>query len=905
MNDRSDAIHVKSVYKHWFHAIVTFAVAVLAGSVLLPLIRTSPEQVHSFFAKLPNEVRIAFGVFLCLLFAHAAIKLLAPRRAHLNFGFTHPPAWAAFLIAAGVVAWLDMSGKLDVDGFDLLWWHWPLYGLIPLAYAIIASGMLTSGKDPQSDTSGGETDDSPETESSNTLLGTAESVESASWEEIETWLKSDASAKYDFLQNRDVAKRLSNLFRGQVRSVGLVGPYGAGKTSIVEWIESDLRRPSKTSPRFLVCKFSCWGFETSASVIHEMLADAIARVSLEIDTFDVESLPDSYRQTFAAAGDWFDRVSQILLGKRSPDEQFQRLSELLSPLNARILFIVEDLDRNDTRSFETEEVLAFLERLKQYKNLSFLLTGGLGSTIKIDFAKLCDHIETLRLVDSRLAASLIRRVHARCRDVKAFPHIPIQDEDERTHWGDLSDSVSSELEEMTIQQAVASLLQTPRALRHSLQRTHSAWSRLCGEVNLDQLIVLNVIRYGAPEAFDWLLSRWARFRSPPTKRNYGVDRSEQFKESMQNQWQVLIRDADWNPQAVQRAIEFILPASTAWLTDSNGYSLRISQPLSEGKYWIRAVNEAFSPGSITDQQVARDEKAWNEGKSPSSDFVVGLSTSPDYSEAWVNLAGKQLGIKSEDCTLLLTQVFDRICAENGVAASVHNGTFLDVWKITDAYSRSASVRHDWLEKHFAKAANVSLRMTSDLWHQFRINQHGGETVNRNLRISMINAIKASVDSGDRLNELLDPDYPYTLYHLVFDSGKDERPIGEVLADWGWIARPIQEAIEAGDETTILEAAILCAGREDGSRTSPPRVDRNVFVGLFDNDAQQVVDAIRSAGASSKERQSAINQFANAAQEALDQPEEPPVTEDTSGQPGDSDVAIESDVHEAIGDTVDD
>lgn len=153
-----------------------------------------------------------------------------------------------------------------------------------------------------------------------------------------------------------------------------------------------------------------------------MLSSAVSKLSEEVDTFQIDSLPESFRQTFSAGGDWVETVSNLVLNNPDPMEQFSRLSELLKGIDGRIVFIVEDLDRNETRNFEIQEVLAFLERLKPFSNLSFILTGGLTSTQRIDYSKLCEHIEFLRTVPNRHSSALVKRLIQHCLDQSLFPH---------------------------------------------------------------------------------------------------------------------------------------------------------------------------------------------------------------------------------------------------------------------------------------------------------------------------------------------------------------------------------------------------------------------------------------------------------------------------------------------------
>lgn len=308
------------------------------------------------------------------------------------------------------------------------------------------------------------------------------------WQTVEGWLQSDAPADYDVLGNHTVAQRIKNLLEQGTRSVGIVGPFGAGKTSIIKWL-SELVNADKstTKTQLVISEHSCWNFDTSASSIHAMLADAIEKVERFIDTFFVSSLPESYRQTFSSGGQWLDNLSKLLFGKQDPIDQFSRLSVMLGDVNVRLVFVVEDLDRNDSRTFDIQEVQAFLQQLKDFPNLSFVLTGGISSSRKIDFAKLCDHIEYLKSVEPGVASEMVQRVCERCFDTTVFPQEALAEPDRQHLWNPLSGLMMRDLEEMSLPQAVATLLNTPRSLRHALGRTYVAWRELCGEIDWNHL----------------------------------------------------------------------------------------------------------------------------------------------------------------------------------------------------------------------------------------------------------------------------------------------------------------------------------------------------------------------------------------------------------------------------------
>jgi hypothetical protein len=279
-------------------------------------------------------------------------KLLSPQIGHLAHWKSHPPAWLAALLAWLVVAIVDVFGGFDTDGYRATASEWLGYGGGSLMIVGWYSGLwlaifrrFAKRKPSQVET---------------TETITLQDIENAPWAEIEMWLQSDAPARYDFLGNQTVADRLTRLIANGTRSVGIVGRFGAGKTSLVQWVEDRLKANESAGRRYFVCRHSCWGFETSASAIHDMLRSAISKISAVVDTFEVDSLPEAYRQTFSAGGDWVKTISNLVLRNPDPMEQFSRLSALLGDIGGRLVFIVEDLDRNETRTLRFKKFWRFL-----------------------------------------------------------------------------------------------------------------------------------------------------------------------------------------------------------------------------------------------------------------------------------------------------------------------------------------------------------------------------------------------------------------------------------------------------------------------------------------------------------------------------------------------------------------
>lgn len=824
---------------HWTHAGLTFLITVLTAGCLLPLVRVQPESVHEYFNGLSDWLRICFAFFLSILFTTVMFKLLSPRIGHFTYWRSHPPAWLAVLVAWLVVAILDISIGFDTGGYRATLSEWLGYGGVSLV--IVGWWFGLSSQIVQYIRRQGSSQ--PE----NTETITLQDIENAPWDEIEAWLRSDEPASYDFLDNQSVADRISRLIARGTRSIGIVGPFGAGKTSLVRWITDRLGNRTDSERRYFVCHHSCWGFETSASAIHDILGSAVSKLSKVIDTFQVDSLPESYRQTFSAGGDWVEIVSNLILRNPDPMEQFERLSELLEDIGGRMVFVVEDLDRNETRHFEIQEVLAFLERLKPFSNLSFVLTGGLSTSHRIDYAKLCDHIEYLRTVEPQHSSGLIRRVSARCLDSSVFPHVRLADPNGSYEWSPLSGMLMRDYEELSLPQAVASLLNTPRSLRHALGRTFAAWQTLHGEIDFNHLLGVNILRFGAPESFQFLIRRWERLHSPPNSRpSFGQERVDHIRQAIVDDWNETIQNVEWNPTAVLQVMEFILPATEYWLVDSlrSGHSANAQQAVSQERYWIRAVNESIDEGDVRDQEAIRDTRAWLDAPGVGTELVTKLTSLPRYSDAWEHVAGNVLTNWRDQILCLCENVVSRILREQGSSACHDSQGFVHAWRFASRRVSHQPQNRSWLQDRISEAAPISIEMVNALWHYYGnpgpysiLRREDGESV----RQYVIDTLRAILTDSPSLIARLSPNASATLYQLVFDPGNEGEQILVDVHSWSWLGPLILDSLRCRNLLAAANCGVLLGARVSGREQMT--VDVEVLNEFFGDAASEVINIL--------------------------------------------------------------
>jgi len=521
-------------------------------------------------------------------------------------------------------------------------------------------------------------------------------------------------------------------------------------------------------------------------------------------------------------------------------------------------------------------VLAFLEQLKNYDNLSFVLTGGLASSRQIDFAKLCDHIEYLKLIQVEHSSALVGRLLKGCLDTTVFPHEPLGDANRQHLWSQLSGRFLQDIEELSLPQAVASLLNTPRSVRHALGRTLTAWQTLFGEIDLIHLLAVNVLRFAAPECFDFLMRQWDRLHSPPTQHlTFGEERTEEIRQGIVEDWKKTIQNVEWNPKAALKVVQVILPATEYWLGDSCrlGHSDDTSQGVKGERYWLRAVNEAIDQDGVPDQKVVRDMRRWLESPNADAKLITGLTSSSRYSNVWEDLAGNILTSQLETILLICEHVLTRISRKLGSAASADSQGFASTWRFANRRVVGRPENREWLQARIAEASTVSIELVNSLWHYYGTS--GKYSILRPedhdaVRLYEIQTLQSALLDGETLGRVINVQHPYVLYQLVFDPG-DHNP--ERIADipaWTWMGPIVLDALRREDVAVAAGVTNLVATHQSGSRRDPLTVDPDVLFEFFPNEAPEVIDLLSglSSQVEDPEQQQSISAIVESARIAI-------------------------------------
>jgi len=407
------------------------------------------------------------------------------------------------------------------------------------------------------------------------------------------------------------AQRVLNILLQEERScVAIIGPYGSGKSSLLNLVETEFRRlqaevPAPPGPALWFCRISCWGFEKGDSAPEAILRQVVQQLGKRVDCLAVRGLPASYTNGLSKLHSFLELFLNMA-GPGNPTDQLKKLSPLLRAVGARLVIILEDVDRNGA-DFDVHQIEGLLVRLREVKEIAFAIS--VGENCKLDFHRLVEHAESLPGVDERTAIEIIDKIRRKflddpsivipsaCRRLVDDP----QDINEAFELHFKSQKGYRPHDRWNWQLAV--LLNTPRALKAALRRFARAWGGLKGEVSIDQLLVASALRERAPNHFSFVQRHWQNFTWLGKLEEGG---SNPVAKSLRDEWAQLA-DAGADRIATQKLLVAVFPEVNPLIGSKAPWKIDCLQSVSHTNrgqvYLDRIFNEQITPDSLPDQPM--------------------------------------------------------------------------------------------------------------------------------------------------------------------------------------------------------------------------------------------------------------------------------------------------------------
>lgn len=811
--------------KRWFDIVLLAVIAVAVGFVLDGALTDWRVIVQHFFADWPPA---SIPILLVVLFSPVAIIVVhlrglgighwrgwgawLRRRAGCPLLLLYPPTYLAVPLA-GIVIWLLAHWAHPARpalGYPAEVWVWAACVLLAaMLWALLSTAFLLGGERVEHRSSLSVVE-SPATTSDATLRAFRDNPES-----LICWLAREEPIdrpERDLFGASTRAVRLARwLFETPLQTFGIVGPRGAGKTSLCKLVEhklssteSAMAQDERSAPhvpdgpgRVWTCWVDAWGLNSGAGAAEYVLSQVVNALAEHVDCMAIAGLPVHYRAALAEGGSVWGKTLGALLGRsQNPLDLLRQLDPILAAVDRRLVIFIEDLERNPRDEGLFRQMEAMLDRLRQVERVTFVLAVSDAETAEqrtmIDFTRLCDRTEVLPEFDPWTTWQVLDAFRTHCltcfaqgvnADIDPAP--PAAREAlgplDRLRW-----TFGGGQEPWRfVPKQLAALIATPRMLKQTLRRTWQAWQALHGEVDFDDLLTCNILRFASEPTYNFLLSHIRQIRDLPVEGEGG-----KTKEEVERARQGLMGMMLGRPRAgvsPETLVSFLFPA---WSDRSVPRRLPVPQGVAVSEptdYWARINAEAVE-AEIRDQEVLRAMRDGRTDGPQRAALVERLAKHEPFSHKFEQFASRNLSsvvdLDGDGIRGLATDLFALVLNRLSAAAAAKSVPgYFALWR--SLYNKPASDHHAaWLTAEARKAMSRSLGFAVELlyyWGEIKyglLNAADQAAVHRSM---VEHGRELFAAEPARLVSVLHPSDPASVVRLAFPP--DVAPASDVSLPW--------------------------------------------------------------------------------------------------------------------------
>lgn len=455
-----------------------------------------PGPPDAAWLSLP-VVLLAFAIVVAVARPAVARRWLWPSRC-----LRHPGWVVAAAIGFTLVA-LMLGTEHVVDASEAL--------AVPAAFGLLglllwlASAALPLGGDPLPPV----TDPTPigrEVDRRNAMEALLKDPEKLqAWIDDESPLTANA---VDLLGVGSATRRVRDAMRLGL-TVGLLGGFGSGKSTLVERAHAPLRKEID-GQRHVLAAVDAAGLEPEHAAA-AVLAAGLDALRPHFDVLGFAGLPAAYeaaaRGLTPAGFRWIFDLPAV-----DPLRQLARLNDALQACGLTLTFDVRDLDRRADPSASLAGLQALLDRLRDddCKRLNFVIS--VGENAGLDLARLCQRVVHLGDVPAdmvRQICNATRKMHL--KEALDADVLLADAEPGSLNGADLYPKLAPwylappatknlEVVPLDLDAALICVLDTPRMLKAVLRAVSQNWILLRGEIDHTYLLLFETVRLVAPQA---------------------------------------------------------------------------------------------------------------------------------------------------------------------------------------------------------------------------------------------------------------------------------------------------------------------------------------------------------------------------------------------------------------------
>lgn len=346
--------------------------------------------------------------------------------------------------------------------------------------------------------------------------------------------------------------------------VGVLGPWGSGKTSFVNLAQVFLKKSGVA-----VLEFNPWMFSGADQLVQSFFIELSAQLKLRPDLTEIGELVGDYGETFSGLGwlpligPWIERgrvvtdiIAKTLQRKKEGVKASQsKVRDALDKIDKPIIVILDDIDRLSTP--EIRDVFKLVRLTANFPNIIYLLAfdryrveQALGEQgipgrdylekilqIGIDLPAVPDHV---------LNSQIFKAIDASLESIENSGHF------DSDLWPDV------------FMEVIQPLIRNMRDVRRYAAAIHGTVRDLEGQVALVDVLALEAVRVFLPDVFHSLHASVDGLTTTTSGYSHR-DEPPQLKEQIEN----LIRAGGGQEESVRNLIRRLFPGGERHLGGSH------------------------------------------------------------------------------------------------------------------------------------------------------------------------------------------------------------------------------------------------------------------------------------------------------------------------------------------------
>jgi len=642
-------------------------------------------------------------------------------------------------------------------------------------------------------------------------------------EELRRWLDDDQELElpdHDLFGEHDrIARRISDLLvtseKGSA-ALALIGRLGCGKSTILKFTDYHLKRQSKVHRRTELVFVCLSPFANVDAALQGIIQALVRKLDEHVETTSLGSLPGVYSRAIEGVRGWQGSLLRLVSSVPTAEDVLVRVDEIAAAIKLHLCLVVEDLERFAPLQERSQNDVSLEQHLRLQPIHALLHLVGRTSSLSVimattslryyfDISKLARHVERVPDLRPQDVEQILRTYQSLCHSVSNQDVLPSNDIS--LDWGGQTgpeqwDRSKAEGKVRSVPQALAVLTKSPRALKMGLRNAWKVWQALHGEIYINDVTVLSVLREAEPEVFICFDDYIDTLRGGYSTLKLGSNKNEPTpaEKLLNERFEQLCRGDALRASSLEQIKNFLFPQKD----NKTPQGVAVSEPVD---YWRRYLAVSSEPPSDRDQPVLRAIQNWRDKNDASLiNMIVKCEKPMQLIESFHKMFLPDNLIKLlEETVKMLTE---QPALRNGLVSE----SLLTVWRMLGKYE-SKSPR-DLLIKKLEELFEVTICRDLTLAHALRHYFVEGDGKSKPIRLLedvdekpiiqtfenlFLKYYGADQDANDhRLVDAIGNGHPYALYWCVWGMPRvanesfDELPFGD---SWKAVRKNLLKAAE--------------------------------------------------------------------------------------------------------------